>query len=701
MLSLARKLFLVLATFLLVITFSAGTVLAQNSPTSNPNVYNSDQNTISTANTGYTEHLNVQKLMIDVMSAMSCQIAGIDAAYPNKACYGEKPNLVNGQVSLKNTNNLGLIGLTMQGIKLTFTPIATPNTYFRDLAQNFGFVKHTYADTATQCADGGSFGQGVGYCQLHPLLQIWSVIRNLAYLGFVIVFMFVGFAIMLRVKLNPNTVVSIQSTIPKIIIALILITFSYAIAGFLVDMMYVSIGVITQLGAEIDPISININNSNQTNAGMNSVLSTIQGDNPISFANQMVGLGGTASSTAHALGDAAGSLIGSFGQGGTIIAAIIGGLAGSKVATALGSGLQVGGAIVGTAIAAITGQPELIPAFSMGGATIAGALGKVIGFSAGVTSAINNSSGTVAWIGYVAAVLILFVGVLISLARLWLTLLMAYITILLDVVFAPFWILLAVVPKSKFTFTSWIKDMIANLAVFPMIIGIFVIAKVFIDAFNAGVGKGELFAPPLVGLGSLNDGANTMQGIIGLGFIFMAPNLLNISRSIFGAPKSSLMSSSIQGFMMGAQSGRRVWGITGGRLFGVDKNGKPRPVSAMLANNRAEFQHHKTDELLDLQEKLNGGKLHGFERLHAEARLRAANINRGFSNLGKSNITEFRENIRSRIDQLQSTGRFNDQQISAQIKEFALREVRRKGRTQLSTSEKEALARALQEFGIP
>ncbi len=691
MFSLARKLLLTLSIALIVIIFAINPAFAQTTTSTTQSV------TPTVAD--YAENLNVQKLMINVMSAMSCQVAGINAAYPNQACYGQKSNPLNGQVSLQNTNNLGLIGLAVQGINLTFTPIASPNTYFQDLAQNFGFVKHTYASTTTQCANGGVYGQGVGFCQLHPLMQIWTVVRNLAYLGFVVVFIFIGFAIMFRIKMNPNTVVSIQSTIPKVIIALILITFSYAISGFLIDIMYVSIGVITQLGEQVDPISINSNH--QKNPDMDKIFSTLQGDNPISFASQMVGLGGTASNTAHALGDAAGGIIGSFGEGGTIIAALIGGLAGSKVASALGSGLQIGGAIVGTAIAAITGNPELIPALSMGGANIGGALGQVIGISAGVGSAINNASGTVAWIGYVAAVLILFVGILISLARLWLTLIMAYITILVDVVFAPFWILLAIVPKSKFTFTSWIKDMIANLAVFPMVIGIFVIAKIFIDAFSTGVGNGELFAPPLVGLGSLNDGANTMQGIIGLGFIFMAPSLLNISRSIFGAPKSTLMSNSIQSFMIGAQSGRRIWGVTGGRLIGVDKNGKPKPFSAMLANNRAERAHHKTDELLTLQRDLDAGKLTGFDAVRAKAKLRLANAGRGFSNLGQNSTVEFREKLRSRLDELQRSGRFDGPQMEKYMKDYAAREVARStGRAKLATSENQVLEKVLQEYNL-
>ena len=47
-----------------------------------------------------------------------------------------------------------------------------------------------------------------------------------------------GFAIMFRVKINAQTVISIQTLLPKIIALLLLITFSYAIVGLMIDLMY-------------------------------------------------------------------------------------------------------------------------------------------------------------------------------------------------------------------------------------------------------------------------------------------------------------------------------------------------------------------------------------------------------------------------------------------------------------------------------
>jgi len=53
------------------------------------------------------------------------------------------------------------------------------------------------------------------------------------------VFIVIGFMIILRKKINQQMVVSVQNAIPKIVTSLILVTFSYAICGLLVDLAFV------------------------------------------------------------------------------------------------------------------------------------------------------------------------------------------------------------------------------------------------------------------------------------------------------------------------------------------------------------------------------------------------------------------------------------------------------------------------------
>jgi len=75
--------------------------------------------------------------------------------------------------------------------------------------------------------------------QLGLALPLWKITRNLAYLLTSIVLVAFGLMIMFRKKIDPRTTVTISQALPKIIITLILITFSYPIAGILFDVMNV------------------------------------------------------------------------------------------------------------------------------------------------------------------------------------------------------------------------------------------------------------------------------------------------------------------------------------------------------------------------------------------------------------------------------------------------------------------------------
>ena len=89
--------------------------------------------------------------------------------------------------------------------------------------------------------------QGFGYSGLTWIQKYWKGFRDISYVLLVLVVIIIAFMVMFRVKLNPQTVISVQSALPKVIIALILITFSYAIAGFAIDLMYVVSGLIALL----------------------------------------------------------------------------------------------------------------------------------------------------------------------------------------------------------------------------------------------------------------------------------------------------------------------------------------------------------------------------------------------------------------------------------------------------------------------
>ena len=96
--------------------------------------------------------------------------------------------------------------------------------------------------------------EGFGYTgALFPIQHMWRASRDVSYGLFVVVALILAFMIMFRVKISPQVVITAQSALPKILIAVVLVTFSYAIAGFFIDLMYVVIGLISLLATNFFP----------------------------------------------------------------------------------------------------------------------------------------------------------------------------------------------------------------------------------------------------------------------------------------------------------------------------------------------------------------------------------------------------------------------------------------------------------------
>lgn len=107
-------------------------------------------------------------------------------------------------------------------------------TYFRNIGERLKIVPKASA-------------QGFGFEAGEPILNLWKISRNITYLLLILVFVAIAFMIMFRVKISPQTVITVQSALPKIVLTLILITFSYAIAGLMIDLMYIVIGFISAI----------------------------------------------------------------------------------------------------------------------------------------------------------------------------------------------------------------------------------------------------------------------------------------------------------------------------------------------------------------------------------------------------------------------------------------------------------------------
>lgn len=389
--------------------------------------------------------------------------------------------------NVTNFFNISLWGPTTQSLQASEGPGAIPKLssivggmiseppvsskeYFADLGTNLGLLPATPA-----------YAQGIGWKALSPLLPIWKAFRNIAYLAFVIIFVVVGFMIIFRAKLNPQTVVSLQAALPNIVVTLLLVTFSYAIAGLMVDLIYIGlyliVGVFKMGGLIINP---------------QYLVDLITTQNPF--------------------------------------------------------GLIHHGAKVGSWTSLIMEGPAkaIQDTINLG----------ILGF--------QSTDKTLGWFTGGLIKLMISVAVLFSLFRLFFSLLMSYLSIILSVIFAPINLLFNALPGSD-AFMGWLKNLFANVIVFPAVAALFIIAAVLIGPQNfdssmraacnsatidsgskisnnpwcveEGVGfypqiegNQEVWSPPLMAIGG--NQANNFQGLIALGMIMMAPQVLAMIKKL-------------------------------------------------------------------------------------------------------------------------------------------------------------------------
>lgn len=137
------------------------------------------------------------------------------------------------QINLSETTEGGLVASLGRIITNTITakPASTLDylAYVSSNLKNHHIVDQAYAASS-----------GYGFQALAPILPLWRAFRNIAYLLFAFGFVLYGIMIMFRVRIDAKTAASVQLAIPKLIATLLLITFSYAIVGFFVDVSTVA-----------------------------------------------------------------------------------------------------------------------------------------------------------------------------------------------------------------------------------------------------------------------------------------------------------------------------------------------------------------------------------------------------------------------------------------------------------------------------
>jgi hypothetical protein len=134
----------------------------------------------------------------------------------------------------------GVLGAQEKVVAMILNNQISSQEYVADILDNIGVPSVSRA-----------YAQGTGYNAMKPFLELWKVFRNLAYSLYIIMFVVVGIMIMLRTKVNAQTIITIQTALPNLLITLLLITFSYAIVGFMIDLMYFLIYFIVYLVSSV------------------------------------------------------------------------------------------------------------------------------------------------------------------------------------------------------------------------------------------------------------------------------------------------------------------------------------------------------------------------------------------------------------------------------------------------------------------
>ena len=388
--------------------------------------------------------------------------------------------------------------------------------------QNSGFVPKTYA-------------MGIGFASIRSLIPIWSAFRNIAYILLVLVLVAIGFMIMFRMKINPQTVISIESALPRIVITLILITFSFAIAGLLIDLMYLTIALVVYVFASA-------NHLNTTR----EIVGYIQAGPGVILGKTMGGQG-------------------FFKNIGTIVTLS------SKMLQLMGKTWAVIiASIFNIIITFLFTFPYLVKINFLGSFQDAvPELGASIGLTAttgilkGLVKGGTKISYTMMAFAITGIILplilaLIFLLTLISIFfRIIFMLISSYIKIILYIILAPLFILLNAVP-GKNAFTSWLQNLIAELLTFPVLAAIFMIGQT-IMLISGGTAGQDLFKPPFM----FGIAPDVFSALAGMTILFMTPDLIQIVKKLI-VPKPLPMPEFGPGVFFGS-----VGAVAGGFQTGM------------------------------------------------------------------------------------------------------------------------------------
>jgi len=343
--------------------------------------------------------------------------------------------------------------------------------------------------------------------------KIWRSSLNIVYLFSIIIFIIVGFMIMFRKNLPGNTTVTVSKALPQIIISLVLATFSFAIVGIIMDLGKVGINLSRSI---ISNIYVEMGEGEEKIIEQKNLWSLAD---DVFQKTRLDTDAGDALSKIPLIGDTlAGVLV---GKGNTLT----GELARVEAMGATYYFLQ-------------KNLPEIVNEADVDASAVVGIdfgisatvdiVEPVLDFAQWTLKNLLYIGMTAASTGLMAIIiksLILIIICFYAAFKVFLTLLTTYLKLFINVIVAPFQLMLGAIPGNGAQITNWLKSVVANTLVF---VGVFVVINIFtlistsIDParFNFYGNDGVLWPDILVSLQSI---------IVIAGYLFAAnlPKVIN------------------------------------------------------------------------------------------------------------------------------------------------------------------------------
>ncbi len=505
--SIAKKVFLIIAVYVIVISLFANFFSAGN-PQKKVDVVRVNRELIyRNINDPKLKNSKDGKQVIALYKGAMCGLIG--EACTNNPADGDK------------NFDKSFFGTLTKAIILPYSaPPASGVYWVYSGLQNTGFVPKAQA------------AQGIGFAAIQPISGLWKIFRDAALIILVLFLVAIGFLIMFRIKVNPQTVITLENSLPRIVITLIIIVFSFAISGFLIDLMYIVSAMALLLLNRPDTLTHFIN------GGSAIVFGEI-------FANHGI----------WEIGNAIFSLL-------------------PSTLSSLLRGLVISGVLL--ALSALPGFKKVYN-LTEGIPFIAGLLGLILSVMLLKLSVpiIGNMAG------WILSLVILVTSGMLLFFRIFFMLLMAYIRILLNIIFAPVILMFEAIPGKNMLF-NWVRSLVGDLIVFPTTAVLLAVSSTIVNSATNTASVPIWQAPLLSSQGQ----SGYLSILVGMGILFLIPNLVKKLKEILGIKPSGINLGA--GIFFGGIGGvgKSIMGPLGqfstlryglGAFEGVFKDGKFNP----------------------------------------------------------------------------------------------------------------------------